>query len=261
MTLNDKFHQFGRGVKRSAPEILAFVGVAGLGATAYLSGRAGFQAGLHAMADASRRVDETPEGEEVVFMPAKDLVKETWRFYIPAAGVGILTALAIVGGNRISNSRQLALISAAAVGERAFQEYRDKIVETTSKSKEKKVRDEIIQDDVSDKKDDIEKLVLKTDGDVYVIETHTKQVFVSTAEKIHRAENNANRVCNHDGYISLNVFLEELGLPTSDAGEVVGWSNDKPLEVVIGGAALGEKPVLTIDYRTPPTVKYRDIVW
>lgn len=259
MTLQDKIGSFGRGVKQSAPELLAAVGVIGLGGTAYLSGKAGFQAGLIAMDDSGKRVANTPDGEETVFITAKELIAETWKFYIPATVVGVVTAVAIIGGNRVSNSRQLALISAAAIGERAFQEYRDKIVETTSKPKERKVRDDLAQDDVNNKQNDLNRLTLKNDGDVYVIETHTKQVFVSTAEKIHRAENNANRISNQEGYISLNTFLEELGLPTSDAGDVVGWSNDKPLEVVIGGAIDDrEKPVLTIDYRTPPTVTYRN---
>jgi hypothetical protein len=256
MTLQAKFSQFGRGVKHHAPELLAAAGVTGLAVTAWLSGKAGFRAGLIAMADVSQRIDDTPEGEETVFMTPQELIKETWKFYIPAIGVGAVTAVAIVGGNRISNSRQLALISAAAIGERAFQEYREKLVETTSRPKEQKVRDDVAQDKVNEKKDEISRLIVSKDGDALVIETHTKQVFVSSAEKIYRAENAANRISNHDGYISLNVFLDQLGLPSTPAGEVVGWSNEKPLEVRLGGAVHEDKPILTIDYVTPPSVTY-----
>lgn len=258
MTLQEVANKTNQSLKKHAPEILTALSVTGLLGTAYLGGRAGFKSGLFAMADAAQRIDATPDGEETIFMPTKDLVKETWKYYIPTLIVGVVTATCIVGSNRISNNRNLALISAAAIGERAFQEYREKTAEVLSKPKERKLHDDIAQDKVDEKKAELDKLVLAKDGDVHVIEMHTRQVFVSNAEKIHRAENNANRISNQEGYIALNVFLEQLGLPYSDAGEAVGWSNDRPLEVVIGGAAHDEKPVLTIDYRTPPTVTYKN---
>lgn len=258
MTLQDNLNKLGSAIKQHSPEILTVVSVAGLGATAYLTGRASFRAGLIVMADSVTRIDAADPNQEPEYMGPKDIIKETWKLFIPAAIVGVVTATAMIGSNRISHSRNVALFSAAAIGEQAFREYREKVVETTSKPKERKVHDEIAQDEVNNRKDDLDRLVLAKDGDVMVIEMHTRQVFVSNAEKIHRAENEANRICVHEGYISLNTFLDKLGLPESEAGEVVGWTNEKPLEVIIGGAAHDEKPVLTIDYRTPPSVTYRN---
>jgi hypothetical protein len=260
MTFQDQLSKVGVAVKRHAPEILTTISVAGLGATAYLGSRAGYKAGLHVMSEFATRVDNAEDGEEVLPLEAKEIVKDTWRFYIPVIVVGVTTAVAIIGSNRISAKQQVALISAAAISERALSEYQQKVVEATSKPKERKIRDEIAQDQVDEKADKLDKLVVENDGDVLVIEMHTRQVFVSNAEKIHRAENDANRECIHDGHISLNTFLDKLGLPSSQAGEVVGWTNERPLEVVLGGALHNEKPVLTIDYRNPPTVKY-DSVW
>lgn len=256
MTFHEQLGKIGGVFKRHAPEILTAASVIGLGGTAYLGSRAGYKAGLHVMAEFSTRVDNAADEEEVLPLPAKEIVRETWRFYIPVIVVGVGTAIAIIGSNRISAKQQVALISAAAISERALSEYQQKVVEATSKPKERKIRDEIAQDQVDENADKLDRLVVDKDGDVMVIEMHTRQVFVSNAEKIHRAENDANRECIHEGHISLNVFLDKLGLPYSEAGEVVGWNNDKPLEVVIGGAVHNDKPVLTIDYRYPPTVKY-----
>lgn len=258
MTFQDQMTKIGSGLKRYAPEILTTLSVAGIAATTYLAVKAGYKSGLHVMSEFSARVDNAADDEEVLPMSGKEIVQETWKYYVPTAIVAVATTVAVVGSNRISNNRNLALISAAAISERAFSEYQQKIVETTSKPKERKVRDEIAQDEVNSKSDQLNNLVLAKDGDVMVIEMHTRQVFVSNAEKIHRAENDANREALHDGYISLNVFLDFLGLPQSDAGEVVGWNNRNPLEVVIGGAAHDEKPVLTIDYRTPPSVTFKN---
>lgn len=259
MTLSDNLNKIGSALKRHAPEILTALAVVGLGGTAYLSSKAGYKAGVQVVSEFSNRVENAEADEEVLPLSAKEIVQETWKFYIPVAVVGTATAIAIIGSNRISAKQQVALISAAAISERALSEYQQKLVETTSKSKERKIRDDIAQDQVNEKQEELNKLTLQKDGDVLVIEMHTRQTFVSNAEKIHRAENDANRISIHEGYISLNTFLEKLGLPTSDAGEVVGWSNIKPLEVVIGGATTpDEKPVLTIDYRTPPSVTYRN---
>lgn len=256
MTFSEQLSKLGHGIRRYAPEILTGAGVIGLGASVYLSAKAGYNAGVHVVSEFSTRLDNAKDDEQVLPMTAKEIVQDTWKFYIPVAIIGTATAIAIVGSNRVSNSQKVALFSAAAISERALSEYQQKIIETTSKPKEQKVRDEILQDEVVKKSSDFDRLGLPADGDVLVIESHTKQVFVSNAEKIHRAENDANRECLHDGYVSLNTFLDYLGLPSSPAGEVVGWNNSKPLEVRIGGAAHDEKPVLTINYVNPPSINY-----
>lgn len=256
MALQDHLSKLVVGAKRHAPEILTILSVAGIAATAYLGSRAGYRAGIHVVSEFSARLDNAADDEEVLPLPPKEIIKDTWKFYIPVAVVGMGTALAVIGSNRVSARQQVALISAAAISERALTEYQQKLADTTSRPKAQKIRDEILQDQVDEKTSEFDRLRPLTDGDVWVIESHTKQVFISNAEKIHRAENDANRQAIHDGYVSLNTFLDYLGLPTSDAGEVVGWTAQKPLEVRIGGAARDEKPVLTIDYVRPPTVDY-----
>lgn len=256
MTLQDQMSKLSTGIRRHAPEILTTVSVAGLVTTAYLGARAGYKAGIHVVSEFSARLDNAADDEEVLPLAAKEIVKDTWKFYIPVFVVGVGTVIAVIGSNRISAKQQVALISAAALSERALSEYQQKIVETTSRPKEQKVRDEILQDQVEERADQLNRLGMPKDGDVLVIESHTKQVLISNAEKIHRAENDANRQAIHDGYVSLNTFLDFLGLPTSDAGDVVGWTAEKPIDVRIGGATLDEKPVLTINYVTPPSVTY-----
>lgn len=256
MTMQDQLGKTGAAFKKYAPEILTGASVLGLGATVYFTGRASFKAGILVATETTERIAAVDEDAEVNYMTPREIIKETWKFYIPAITIGLVTCTAIVGSNSISRNRQVAMISAAAIAEQSYREYKDKIIETTSKGKEQKVKDAVIQDSVDEKSSEIERLPILKDGDVWVIESHTKQVFVSNAEKIHRAENDANREAIHDGYVSLNTFLDYLGLPTSDAGDVVGWTRDKPLEVRLGAAARDEKPVLTIDYVRPPTVDY-----
>jgi hypothetical protein len=249
-------NKLGLALKRHAPEILTTLSVAGVVATAYFGSNAGYKAGVYLVTDFAERTENAAPDEVVEPLAPKEVVKQTWKFYIPTAIAVVGTTVMVVGSNRISNSRQIALFSAAAISERALAEYQQKIVETTSVGKERKIQDAIIQDEVDKQGDKLDALTLKNDNDVLVIESFTKHVFVSNAEKIHRAENAANRQAIHDGYISLNDFLEHLGIPTSDAGDVVGWTNDNPLEVIIGGSVHNEKPVLTVNYITKPKINY-----
>lgn len=258
MTLQNNVGKIGAAIKRHSPEILTAVGVAGLAITTYLASRAGYKAGLVVMAETSKRMDSADDDAEVEILSAREIVKETWRFYIPVVLVGTLSCAAIIGSNRVSHNREVAFIGAAALAEQIHREYRDKVVEQTTRPKEEKIRDEVAQDKVKDKEDELEKLLLANPGDVLCIETHTGQTFVSTAEKIHRAENDANRECLSDGFVTLNTFLDYLGLPYTPAGEVVGWNNGRnKLEVRIGGAAhKGTQPVLTVKYVNEPTVTF-----
>lgn len=265
MTFQESANKVGLFVKKHAPEILTSASVAGLGATVYLGARAGFKSGLVSMADMVERNSGDPDAD-LVPMSTKELIKETWKFYIPTLVVGVGTAAAIIGSNRVSNNRQIALISAAALSEQAFREYREKVVEATSKPKERKIQDDIAQDKINEKHSEFEKLLVNVgDGDVLCIETYTGRTFVSTAEKIHKAENEVGRQCINDDYASHNDFMTRLGLPWVDAGDAVGWNNDNPIEVLIGGGKYENQsngrtePVLTVGYSRPPKVGFANI--
>ena len=52
-----------------------------------------------------------------------------WRLYLPPVAVGPTTVTSIVMANRISSSKIIALTMASGISERAFQEYKDKIIE------------------------------------------------------------------------------------------------------------------------------------
>ena len=257
MTLKNRLDKTGEAFKRYAPEILTGASVLGLGATTYFTGRASFKAGLLVAADATEKMESASEGEDVQFMGPKEIIKETWKFYIPAMVIGLATCTAIISSNSISRNRQIAMISAAAIAEQSYREYKDKVIEETTKPKARKIEDAVAQDKIDEKKDEINGLVLKNDGDVVCIEMYTGRTFVSTANKIHKAENDINRIVNNEGYASHNDFMTLLGLPSVEAGEAVGWSNDCVLEVLIGAGLHEEtEPVLTVGYRRNPKVGY-----
>lgn len=262
MTMQDHINRAGSAFKKHAPEILTGASVVGLGATAYLTGRAAFKAGGIVVSETLTRAEAAEVDDlDSVKMTPQEIVKETWKLYIPAMVVGLATCAAVISGNTISRNRQIALISAAAIVEQAHREYQDKVIETTSKPKEKKIHDAVLQDKVDEKREEINGITIAKEGDMICLEKFTGRIFVTTADKINKAEIEFNREVIHSGGGSVNEFLGLLGLPYVDAASAVGWNNGKHrLEVRIGAALHEDRdPILTLDYLNPPVVNYNDV--
>ncbi len=62
-----------------------------------------------------------------------------------------MTIVCIVGSSKAGGRRTTAAVAAYSLTERAFSEYKEKVVEQIGKGQEQKIRDEIVQDQVDKK--------------------------------------------------------------------------------------------------------------
>ena len=120
-------------VADNSPLIMTVIGVTGTMAAAYLAGKASFKA-------AQLLAEEDPH------METKEKALLVWKLYVPAAGTVAITVAAIIFSHHVSARRAAALASAYALSEKAFEEYREKVVTKIGEKKELAVRDEIAQD-------------------------------------------------------------------------------------------------------------------
>ena len=58
-----------------------------------------------------------------------EVVKITWKCYIPAAVTGIAATACVIGANSVHASRNAALATAYHLSSAALTEYKDKVVE------------------------------------------------------------------------------------------------------------------------------------
>ena len=72
-------------------------------------------------------------------LPTKEVVKATWKCYIPAATTGVLSATCIIGASRVNLRRNAALATAYKISETALSEYKEKVVETIGEKKAKEM--------------------------------------------------------------------------------------------------------------------------
>ena len=121
-------------VKKHSPEILTGIGIAGMTAAAVMA--------VKATPKALRMVDEK-EIRDGKRLTTGEIVKTTWKCYIPPVVTGVCSAACIIGASSISARRNAALVTAYTISETALKEYRDKAVEVVGVKKEQAIRDAV----------------------------------------------------------------------------------------------------------------------
>lgn len=241
----------------NSPAILTAVGVTGTVSTAVLTARAAFRVGKDVNAG---HYEPLMEGLEPEVYDAKALVKTYWKDFVPPAAVGLATIACILGANHVSTKRASAMAAAYTLTEKAFTEYKDKVVEQFGANKEQKIRDEIAQDRVTNDPVSSKQVIIAGSGDVLCYETLTGRYFQSSVEEIRRAANTINTTILSDMSVSLNEFFGEIGLPPTGFGEEMGWNLDNQLEPQFSAVMAEDgRPCIAIGYRHTPIKNYHKV--
>ena len=247
MTLQSLAGRLGKFAADNSPVILTAVAVTGTLTTAYLTGRATIKA---------VNVLRFEEPLSVPFTP-KERIKHCWKFYIPAVTTAGLTIAAIVCANRIGTRRAAALAAAYTISEKAFEEYRSKIVEKLGAKKEQAFRDEIAQDRVTRNPVGAREVIIATGGQVLCYETFTGRYFYSDIETLRKAQNDLNQEILRNLYGSLSDFYDLVGLPHTAVSGEIGWNADNLLELQFS-AVLAEdgRPCISVEFSAQPYRHY-----
>lgn len=248
----------GDFVTKNAPAILTGLGVAGTIATAVLA--------VHATPKATRDImDANSEFADPI--SNWDKVRLTWHYYIPAATVGALTVATIIGAQSINHRRQAVLMSAYALAETSYREYREKTKEVIGETKESQIKDEMAKEHVMDAPMVNSEVILTGLGEHLVYESLSGRYFRSDIETIRKAVNDINQECLHHENASLNEFYDKIGLPPTTMGEDFGWRSDALMDVhysshiaqTSSNVSKAGEPALSIEYLTTPIKGYYHI--
>lgn len=234
---------------RNSPTILTALGVTGAVTTAFLTGKATVKA--------VRILDiERADDEPYTRADTKEAFKLVWKEYVPAVGTLALTVTCIIGANHIGSRRGAAIAAAYSLSEKAFVEYKEKVLEKMGTSGERKVRDEIAQDQV-DRNPTANTVVIVGDGDVLCYEAYTGRYFMSTMEKLKHAQNAVNYQVNNDMYASLSDFYDRVGLPRTNLSDDVGWNCDRLMEMDLSGVVADDgRPAISLTFQVAPVAGY-----
>lgn len=248
-TFKEITNKTGKLVQDNSPAILTAIGVTGLAVTAYLTGKATFKAST-IINDEQHKEFDNVQGH---YLDNKEKFKLVWKEYVPAAVTGVLTASCIIGANRIGTRRAAAMTAAYAISERAYSEYKDKVIETIGKSKETKVRDEIAQDRVKANPPVDGQIIMVNSGEQMFMDAYSGRYFQSTMEDVKAAQNSLNHEVLNQGYASLSDLYGRLGLSNTKSSDDVGWNNDKLLEMTFSAAMTEDnRSCVVMDFIVAP---------
>lgn len=236
----------------NSPLILTAIGVTGVVTTALLTGKACIKATRLVDFDDAER-ERNDEGS----LPFSGKVKLVWPHFIPPLATAALTVSAIVMSNRIGTRRAAAMAAAYSISEKAFDEYREKVVEKLGKGKERAARDELAQERMDRNPISKNAVLITGTGLVPCYDVYSGRYFESDMESLKKAMNDINyRVNNHDG-ASVNEFYDKIGLPHIEVGEEMGWNSDELLDIHFATTMTDDqRPAISLEFRAKPVRDY-----
>lgn len=196
-------------LRRNSSTILTCIGAVGVVATAVMA--------VKATPKAIERIEEAKEekGEELTKL---EVVNVAGPAYIPAVITGAATIACIFGASVISKRSQASLMSAYALLDNSYNEYKKKVEELYGEDANERIRAEIAKDKYTgDGK-------LEDDSKELFYDFYSGRYFESTTEAVARAEYMTNRQLYVAGSVSLNDYYFFLGLTPLPEYDEIGWT-------------------------------------
>lgn len=208
-------------LKKNSATILTVAAAAGVITTSVLSAKAAIKA--------SRVLahKEEEKGEKLTF---EETISAVWTIYIPPVVAGMSTIACVFGANILNQRQQASLISAYALIENSYKEYKAKLKELYGEEAHNNIIDAIVTEKCEDvhipsgslTSEYVQEIESDTEPRLFYDE-YSGRYFESTIEKVLLAEYHLNRNYILRGFARLNDFYEFLGLEQTDYDEAVGW--------------------------------------
>lgn len=231
-------------LKKNASTILTCAGGTGVIATSIMAVKATPKA-LTLLENAKEE-----KGEDLTKL---EKVKVAGPAYLPAVLMGASTIACIFGANILNQRQQAALMSAYALLDNSYKDYKKKVEELYGKDMNYFVREKITKNKYKKNKNPVE------DDMQLFYDEFSQRYFESTTENVIRAENKINRIIATDYCVYLNEFYELLGVERVDYGDYLGWSMDEIIDFHHQKVIMEDGMECTIiSMYTEPTFEFND---
>lgn len=202
-------------VKRNSATILTCVGAAGVIATTVTA----VKATPKALVLLEKAKEE--KGEELTKF---ETVKIAAPVYIPTILLGASTLACIFGANVLSTRGQASLMSAYALADSSYKDYRKKVDELYGEEAGAQIRAELAKDKYEEDPIKVE------DGNRLYYDFYSKQYFEASPFEVQRAEYEVNKTLMLDDSVFLNEWYKLIGADQLEHGYDFGWSTSTNME-------------------------------
>ena len=164
---------------------------------------------------------EEEKGEKLTRM---ETIQATAMTYAPSVLLGIATIASIFGANALNKRSQAALMSAYALVDQTFRDYKTHVEDEYGEEANAHIREKIAKDRYVERKTEL-------GGETKLFyDFYSGRYFESTDEIVRKAEYDLNMELSIMGYASLNYFYDLLKIEKIDGGDNLGWSAVKNIE-------------------------------
>ena len=246
-------------LKKHSPEILVVAGIAGTVVSAVLACEATTKV-AEILDETKGTLDTIHEGMETGAINGQEYTTEDGKkdtvvvyaqtgmklakLYAPAIILGTLSITSILASNNILRKRNVALGAAYAAIDKSFKEYRGRVIERFGEQVDTELKygikakkfEEIEVDPETGKEKKVKKTVMVADPNLqsdYAVYFDSKSRNYETNPDYNRMFLKAQQAFANDklqtrGHLFLNEVLDDLDLPRTPAGQIVGWTKDGP---------------------------------
>lgn len=246
-------------LKKHSPEILVVAGIAGTVVSAVLACKATTKV-AEILDETKGTLDTIHEGMETGAINGQEYTNEDGKkdtvvvyaqtgmklakLYGPAIILGTLSVTSILASNNILRKRNVALGAAYAAIDKSFKEYRGRVIERFGEQVDNELKygikakkfEEIEVDPETGKEKKVKKTVMVADPNLqsdYAVYFDSKSRNYETNPDYNRMFLKAQQAFANDklqtrGHLFLNEVLDDLDLPRTPAGQIVGWTKDGP---------------------------------
>lgn len=245
-------YKIGFQLKKHSPEILAVAGTVGVVASTVMACKATTK--LHdILEDSKNQVNQVHEVLENKSIPAEKYSEEDGKkdiaviytqttlkvvkLYAPAVILGALSLISILTSNKILRKRNIALAAAYTAVDKGFKEYRANVIERFGKDLDRELRFNV-------KAKEIEETVVNEKGEEETVKKVVNEATVGKSEYarfyddgckgwekdpeynlmyLRHVQDYLNDLLRSRGHVFLNEAYDQLGIPRTKAGAVVGW--------------------------------------
>lgn len=164
------------------------------------------------------------------------------KLYSPALVLGAFSITSILASNDILRKRNAALVAAYSIVDHSFKDYRARVIERFGEKVDTELKHDIktktvetieINEDgeAITKKETVEVSECRVDDGYSKWFDESSEFYDTDAEYnrffLQKAQRRANDILISRGYIFLNEVYKMLGIPSTRAGQVVGWIYDE----------------------------------
>lgn len=210
-------------ISKNSPTILTIFSLAGVCSTIVTSAQDTLKA--------KEKIDASKPGNK------KEIIKCTWKCYIPTAISASTTIGCILGSHYCSNKQKNALASAYALSQMTLQEYQKRVIDQIGKNKERALMGEVTKD-IAERKapaavfqSQLTDVVDTGHGKTLFYDVPGEVYFYSDMNYMDKQVNDLNREVRTEMYFNWNELRYRWGLPYKKYGSELIFDVDNPLEV------------------------------